>query len=997
MSLKGFTRSPIATAVMLGLLATQAQAQSSPQQSADAAQQNPLQQRYTFNFPKQRLLYSLGEFTATTQIAVVRQDGQPIDDIAPALQGEMTADEALRTLLADSSLTISYRNGRTAELLEQATSTTVGNQTAFSTLTVSADRIGDDWVYHEPRSVSVISREQIDRLPPRHAADMLVQTPGVTSSVSRHDPGLSVNIRGMQDFGRVNMMIDGMRQNYVESGHQQRNGQMYVDSDLLSDVIIEKGPNAGVHGANAIAGSANFRTINLEDVVLPGNDVGVRFRGNTGVGGEGNGVNFIGSIAVAGRVGDNLELVAARSHRNLGEYSPGSRNQNLIFQRFDRESHEDLVSQDELAVNRLKHTGQTQDSSLFKSRWIISDDQELQFSYIGTELSYNNVSDRRVFDASGPGGVDVISGEDAWNEHGEAEASSDSFAFDYSYNPDNPLIDLHTKFYFVNTENRRVTNPPPNVRADNAWESGMCSPPPNEQWEEECAPGLRNTTHTQTDTIGFQFDNTSNFELGSQGTLSANYGVEWFQDKGKPNNTSDRDGRNTGYFDQFANSNVNPHGRRDVASAFSSLTWERPKFTLGGGLRYDYYRLRGETTVPYTEENYESRMDRFMRLVGNSYEQAQTRCAEEGHSTSCRNIPIYEQALADPENSGFYNRGTYDPEWLTTTSHMNVDVDREDGQLSPFLNGAYRPNDWLELFAGWGQGWRPPALTETLWEGGHPSDSFSHMFPNPLARPERSTSWEIGANVFKRDVLIQDDQFAAKLSYFDTRVDDYLFTSTNNAMPGAPAPELGMGNTAFVNNLAETKFRGLELELNYDAGNWYTGLNYTHMLDAENEFCQQMYYLGSQMERYDQPNEDGTYPDVHYEAIEAGYDSAQDMLDNRTRCHRSMVYNSARTLPNDRGSAYAGMRFFNQDLDIGVRANYAKEILSEGFNDYASYYWPSYLTWDLYASYRLNQHVLFRASVENVRDENYLTAYSDIFSQTYAPGRAVQAGVEIRF
>ena len=168
---------------------------------------------------------------------------------------------------------------------------------------------------------------------------------------------------------------------------------------------------------------------------------------------------------------------------------------------------------------------------------------------------------------------------------------------------------------------------------------------------------------------------------------------------------------------------------------------------------------------------------------------------------------------------------------------MNVDVDREDGQLSPFLNGAYRPNDWLELFAGWGQGWRPPALTETLWEGVHPSDSFSHMFPNPLARPERSTSWEIGANVFKRDVLIQDDQFAAKLSYFDTRVDDYLFTSTNNAMPGAPAPELGMGNTAFVNNLAETKFRGLELELNYDAGNWYTGLNYTHMLDAETRFA----------------------------------------------------------------------------------------------------------------------------------------------------------------
>ncbi|MGP9552366.1 TonB-dependent receptor plug domain-containing protein, partial [Halomonas sp. AOP42-D1-22] len=206
MHLKVFTRSPIAAAVVLGLLATQAQAQPSAQHSTDAPQQSPFQQRYTFNLPEQRLLYSLGEFSAMTQIAVVRQDGQPIDGTAPALSGEMTANEALRALLADSSLTVSYRNPRTAELLPPAMATTVGNQTAFSTLTVEADRVGDDWVYHEPRSVSVISREQIDRLPPRHAADMLIETPGVYSAVNTQDPALSVNIRGMQDFGRVNMM-----------------------------------------------------------------------------------------------------------------------------------------------------------------------------------------------------------------------------------------------------------------------------------------------------------------------------------------------------------------------------------------------------------------------------------------------------------------------------------------------------------------------------------------------------------------------------------------------------------------------------------------------------------------------------------------------------------------------------------------------------------------------------------------------------------------------
>lgn len=41
-----------------------------------------------------------------------------------------------------------------------------------------------DWVYDELRSVSEISREQLDSRPARHAADILEQTSGVYSSVS---------------------------------------------------------------------------------------------------------------------------------------------------------------------------------------------------------------------------------------------------------------------------------------------------------------------------------------------------------------------------------------------------------------------------------------------------------------------------------------------------------------------------------------------------------------------------------------------------------------------------------------------------------------------------------------------------------------------------------------------------------------------------------------------------------------------------------------------
>lgn len=62
-----------------------------------------------------------------------------------------------------------------------------------------------------------------------------------------------MNIRGMQDFGRVNVMIDGTRQNYQQSGHGS-NGSVYLDPEMLGGVDISKGPTSTVGGAGMIAG-----------------------------------------------------------------------------------------------------------------------------------------------------------------------------------------------------------------------------------------------------------------------------------------------------------------------------------------------------------------------------------------------------------------------------------------------------------------------------------------------------------------------------------------------------------------------------------------------------------------------------------------------------------------------------------------------------------------------------------------------------------------------
>ncbi|MGP9659641.1 TonB-dependent hemoglobin/transferrin/lactoferrin family receptor, partial [Halomonas sp. AOP31-B1-25] len=991
--LKVFPRSSITAAVMLGLLATQTQVQAQPsaQNSVDAPQQTPFQQLYTFDLPEQHLLYSLGEFTATTQISVVRQDGQPIDGTAPALRGEMTADEALRTLLADSSLTISYRNGRTAELLEPATSLTVGNQTAFSTLTVSAERIGDDWVYHEPRAVSVISREQIDRTPPRHAADMLQETPGVYSAVNAQDPGLSVNIRGMQDFGRVNMMVDGMRQNFNDNGHQQRNGTMYVDSELLSDVVIEKGASTGVHGAGAIAGSANFRTIDVDDVLLPGKDIGVRLRGMTGVGGEGNGVNFIGSAAVAGRFGDRLELLAARSNRNFGEYAPGRRRPNYDFLTVgvQDEFHKDIVQD----VDRVRFTDNEQDSNLFKARFHIDDDQSLTFSYLGTELSYNNVSDRQIMRAG-----EVVDGDDAWRRFGDASTTSDSVSLRYNLNPSSPLINLEANAYFVSTEGQRYTEAGRPVvqggtnMTELAWMMGVCETNPvQDSYYNACRAGLDNNNRTEIDTYGFTLENTARFSLGGMDGFSSNHGIEYFIDKGESTTTQERGGRQFG-----ANDNtMQPNGERSIASAFGNLQWENETFTLGAGLRYDYYRLKGSTQLPGAEWNYRDRFYLAQRAFQNRLDSSKQRCAAQTHSRweyHCERIPVLESMVEDPLSFLDSTSILYNPRWNVETVLQEYDVDSSMDKLLPTLSAAYRPNENIELFANWGRGWRPPSLTETLMQGSHPGDPFAVLFPNPHAQPETSRSWDVGANFTAQDLFKSGDRFFSKLSYYDTRVDNYLITSMVNVMPGQQG---GLGHTMFVPNLLPMNFRGLELEIDYDAERWYTQANYTHVLGSDNQFCQKIYPLGSGWIKDDMPNEDGSYNDAHNDAIEAGYDSREDQLDNQTYCGIDVIgMNSARQLPMDRGSLTFGTRWFDQRLDVGTRLNYSA---GGGPEDFDFDLWPTYVTWDLYASYQVNPNLLLRATMLNVRDRNYVTGYSDIFSKSYGAGRTLMAGAELRF
>ena len=68
-------------------------------------------------------------------------------------------------------------------------------------------------------SVSHIDQEQLRRLMPTTPQGAFFGVPSVTVQSDAKRAASSVNIRGLQDFGRVAVIIDGARQDFQRSGH----------------------------------------------------------------------------------------------------------------------------------------------------------------------------------------------------------------------------------------------------------------------------------------------------------------------------------------------------------------------------------------------------------------------------------------------------------------------------------------------------------------------------------------------------------------------------------------------------------------------------------------------------------------------------------------------------------------------------------------------------------------------------------------------------------
>jgi TonB-dependent heme/hemoglobin receptor len=273
-----------------------------------------------------------------------------------------------------------------------------------------------DWVYSTPAGVSVLSREFIEQRAPRNTSDLFRDMSGVFTAVDRQNPGMTVNIRGLQEQGRVNVMIDGARQNFQQAGHQAVNF-VYADPELIGSAVVEKGPTSTVGGAGVIGGVVSLRTLEADDILLPGKSYGSRSRITTG----NNKYRYTTSQAVAAR-NEKSEFVAALSRKETGAYKPGQ-NGTLEF-----------IGQGE----PVTFTGQDNWSGLAKYMWRPTPEQTFKLGYVGLDNTFST-GDGEFIDIN--------------------KLFTQTATADYSWKSNNPWIDFSTKVWWSSTDNRQFRPP----------------------------------------------------------------------------------------------------------------------------------------------------------------------------------------------------------------------------------------------------------------------------------------------------------------------------------------------------------------------------------------------------------------------------------------------------------------------------------------------------------------------------------------------------------
>jgi hemoglobin/transferrin/lactoferrin receptor protein len=398
--------------------------------------------------------------------------------------------------------------------------------------------------------ISIITLDTINRVSAKRLSDIFYATPGVSFEDRGDSPETAVNIRGMQDFGRVAVVVDGARQNYQRSGHNA-NGSFFLEPELLGSVDVVRGPTANIYGSGAIGGVVSFRTKDADDILQPGERFATAFAGMAGS----NSGRGLGSVFSAGRPNPNVDYIVGGTYRTQSNYKDG-------------DGYE--------IANTANHFG----TALAKLTVRPLEGHELKFGGIFQETTFN-IGQFNRGPIGGTGAPLTLLNQGSSVYASDVQNTTGTVRWKY-YRPEDKLLNFDINVYSNRTENDQTKI----YHNSTTSQVGICPAGVPGNAISGCIGDRRSYV---LNTLGFDAHNNTRFDIGEWRNVFT-YGGDMFQD-------------DVTTWDERGNSNITtPGGVRTVSGAF--FQWKSNYSSwleVVSAARYDKYELES-TNIRSTGE-----------------------------------------------------------------------------------------------------------------------------------------------------------------------------------------------------------------------------------------------------------------------------------------------------------------------------------------------------------------------------------------------------------
>ena len=830
--------------------------------------------------------------------------------------------------------------------------------------------------------------------------------PGAFTQQDKGSGVVSVNIRGENGLGRVNTMVDGVTQTFystsMDSGQSGGSSQFgaAIDPNFIAGVDVNKSNFSGSNGINTLSGSANFRTLGVNDVITDDKPFGLIVKGMTGSNATKS--NFM--TMAAGRKwldnGGYVGVVYGYSQREVSQdyrIGGGERLASL---------GQDILEKEKEAYFRnagyvLNPAGQwTPD--LNKNHW----------SCNAQNPKFNGNTEKTT--SSSPLTGDT---ETRWTDENCVFHSEKSNIYDdpieKEETTDKIYEDQVRKKILKDIDDGKPLKDIPELQADIKKTDDSFDENKDQYSVAPIEPGSLQS-HSRSHLLKFEYGD-DNHTLGAQiRTLDNKIGSRKIENRNYQLNYNFNNNR---YLDlnlmvaHNLGKTIYPKGAffsgwqvedklitKNVANIIdinNSYTFLLPKeIDLKTTLGFNYFineysknRFPEELSLFYNNESHSQGNYSYLgRFQGSKSGLPQRSVILQPSGKQQFKTVYFDTALSKGiyhlDYSVNFTHYAFNGEYVgyeNTPTQINEPILHKSGHKKAFNHSAtlsVELSDYFMPFFTYSRTHRMPNIQEMFFS------QVSDAGVNTALKPERAETYQLGFNTYKKGVFTKEDILGVKVVGYRSFIKNYIHNVYGDWSQGGVLPEWARLNLfrltiAHQNYQSIVKKSGAELELNYDMGSFFANLSYA----------------------YQRTNQPTNYADASPRPNNA---SKEEILKQGYGLSRITM------LPKDYGRLELGTRWFDQKLTLGIAARYyGKSKRATTQEEYINgsryekntasdriYYaiketeeikkQPIIL--DLHVSYEPIKDLIIKAEVQNLLDKRYvdpLDAGNDAASQRY--------------